>query len=198
MSPWRVGWCHSITKYRHCVEGMAGSLTAGSQYHKALYTARGARLGHTCRQSLSQMPARGALQVDKEHWPRDHRSQKTPAPHCQNIMWFTHLQERNAKKEGTTAKEAEQFRWCYLNQSFDRNLTLNGLNWRDHFNQKRPKCRLAFLIFSPFLLFLSLLFFPQLFVKPPQTTTLPPCISFSLGWFWSLPPVQCDEPQFFR
>ena len=24
-------------------------------------------------------------------------------------------------------------------------------------------------------------------VKPPQT--LPPCISFSLGWFWSLPPV---------
>ena len=168
---------------------MAGSLTAGSQYHKALYTARGARLGHTCRQSLSQMPARGALQVDKEHWPRDHRSQKTPAPHCQNIMWFTHLQERNAKKEGTTAKEAEQFRWCYLNQSFDRNLTLNGLNWRDHFNQKRPKCRLAFLIFSPFLLFLSLLFFPQLFVKPPQTTTLPPCISFSLGWFWSLPPV---------
>ena len=34
-------------------------------------------------------------------------------------------------------------------------------------------------------------FFPLLFVKPPQTTTLPSCISFSLGWFWSLPPVQC-------
>ena len=32
---------------------------------------------------------------------------------------------------------------------------------------------------------------PQLFVKPPQTTTLPFCISFSVGWFWSLPPVQC-------
>ena len=27
------------------------------------------------------------------------------------------------------------------------------------------------------------LFFSQLFVEPPQTTTLPSCISFSLGWF---------------
>ena len=37
----------------------------------------------------------------------------------------------------------------------------------------------------PFLLCLSLLFFSQLFVRPPQTTTLPSCISFSWGWFWS-------------
>ena len=44
-----------------------------------------------------------------------------------------------------------------------------------------------------FLPCLSLLFFPQLSVKPPQTTTLPSCISFSWGWFWSLPPVQCYE-----
>ena len=36
--------------------------------------------------------------------------------------------------------------------------------------------------------------FPQLFVKPPQTTTLPFCISFSLGWFWSLTPLQCYKP----
>ena len=43
----------------------------------------------------------------------------------------------------------------------------------------------------PFLPCFSLLFFSQLFVKPPQTTILPSCISFSLGWFWSLPPVQC-------
>ena len=34
-------------------------------------------------------------------------------------------------------------------------------------------------------------FFPHLFVRAPQTTTLPSCISFSLRWFWSLPPVQC-------
>ena len=27
----------------------------------------------------------------------------------------------------------------------------------------------------------------------PQTTILPFCISFSWGWFWSLPPVQCYE-----
>ena len=32
--------------------------------------------------------------------------------------------------------------------------------------------------------------------KPPETTTLPSCISFSLGWFWSLPPLQCYEPPF--
>ena len=51
----------------------------------------------------------------------------------------------------------------------------------------------AFTIFS-FLLCFLLLFFSQLFVKPPQTTTLFSCISFSLGWFWSLPPVQCYEP----
>ena len=42
---------------------------------------------------------------------------------------------------------------------------------------------------------ISLLFsfaFPfssQLFVRPLQTTTLPFCISFPWGWFWSLPPV---------
>ena len=42
----------------------------------------------------------------------------------------------------------------------------------------------------PFFLCLSLLF-SQLFVRPPQPTILPSCISFSLGWFWSQPTVQC-------
>ena len=46
----------------------------------------------------------------------------------------------------------------------------------------------------PFLLCLSLLFFSQLLVRPPQTTILPFCISFSWGWSWSLPPVQCHKP----
>ena len=46
----------------------------------------------------------------------------------------------------------------------------------------------------PFLLFLSLLFFPQMFVRPPSTTILPFCISFSWVWFWTLPPIQCYEP----
>ena len=45
----------------------------------------------------------------------------------------------------------------------------------------------------PFPPCLSLLFFSQIFVRPPQTTTLPSCISFSLGWFWSLPPVHCSK-----
>ena len=41
----------------------------------------------------------------------------------------------------------------------------------------------------PFLHCLLLLFFPRLFAKPPHTITLPFCISFSLGWFWSMAPV---------
>ena len=45
--------------------------------------------------------------------------------------------------------------------------------------------------------FLSLPFFSQLFVRPPQTTILPFCISFSWRWFWSLPPTDLC-PQFFR
>ena len=46
----------------------------------------------------------------------------------------------------------------------------------------------------PFLLCLWLLFFTQLFVRPPHITILPFCISFSWGWSWSLLPVQCHEP----
>ena len=38
---------------------------------------------------------------------------------------------------------------------------------------------------------LYLFFFAQLFVKPPQTTILPLCISFSWEWSRSLSPVQC-------
>ena len=45
-------------------------------------------------------------------------------------------------------------------------------------------------IFS-FIPCLSHLFFLQVFVKPPQTTILPFCISFSWGWSWSLPAVHC-------
>ena len=47
----------------------------------------------------------------------------------------------------------------------------------------------------PFLLYLSLLFYSQLFLSPPQTTILPFCISFPWGWSWSLPPIQCHEPR---
>ena len=45
----------------------------------------------------------------------------------------------------------------------------------------------------PFLLCFYLLFFSQLFVKPPQTTILPFFISFSWEWSWSLTPVQYHE-----
>ena len=41
----------------------------------------------------------------------------------------------------------------------------------------------------PFLHCFSLLFFSQLFIRPPQTTILPFCISFSWRWFWFLLPT---------
>ena len=49
-------------------------------------------------------------------------------------------------------------------------------------------------IYLFFLLCLLLLFFSQLSVRPPQTTILPSCISFSSEQFWSLPAVQCYKP----
>ena len=51
----------------------------------------------------------------------------------------------------------------------------------------------------PFLPCLLLLFFPQLFVKPSQTTTLPSCISFSLGWLITASYTMLNlHPWFFR
>ena len=47
-----------------------------------------------------------------------------------------------------------------------------------------------------FLLWLLLFFFSQLFVTPPQTPILPFFISFSWGWSWSLPPIQCHRLPF--
>ena len=46
----------------------------------------------------------------------------------------------------------------------------------------------------PFLLCLWLLFYSQLFVRPPQAAVLTFYSSFSWGWSWSLLPVQCHEP----
>ena len=55
----------------------------------------------------------------------------------------------------------------------------------------KSACRWVYLSFPP-LPFTSLLF--SAICKPPQTTILSFCISFSWGWFWSLPPVQCHKP----
>ena len=60
-------------------------------------------------------------------------------------------------------------------------LSLLAILWNSTF-------RWIYLSFSPLPL---LLFFSQLFIRPPQTTTFPFCISSSWGWFWSPPPIQC-------
>ena len=69
----------------------------------------------------------------------------------------------------------------------------------DHFRRRSSQSLLFFgtllsdgYIF-PFLFCLSRFFFSQLFVRPPQTTILPFCISFSWGWSWSLTSIQCRE-----
>ena len=67
---------------------------------------------------------------------------------------------------------------CSLKKAF---LSLLAILWNSAFTW----------VYLSFLLCLSLFFFPQLFVKPLQTTTFPSCISFSLGTSWSPLPVQC-------
>jgi len=52
-------------------------------------------------------------------------------------------------------------------------LSLLAILWNSAFNE----------YIFPFLLCLLFLFFSQLFIRPPQTTILPFCISFSWGWF---------------
>ena len=54
-------------------------------------------------------------------------------------------------------------------------------------------CSWMYLSLSP-LLFTSLL--SSAICNAPRTTTLPSSISFSLGWFWSLPPIQCYKSLF--
>ena len=48
-------------------------------------------------------------------------------------------------------------------------------------------------VYFSFLISFLLLFFSQLFVRPPQTTILPFCIYFSLGWSWSPPPITVSQ-----
>ena len=62
-------------------------------------------------------------------------------------------------------------------------LSLHAIVWNSEFRK----------VYLSFLLCLLLLFFSQLFVRPPQTTVLPFCISFSWGWSWSLAPVKCHK-----
>ena len=64
-------------------------------------------------------------------------------------------------------------------------LSLLAILWNSAF-------KWIYLSFSP-LPFASLLVC-QLFVRPPQATILPFYITFSWGWSWWLPPVQCHKP----
>ena len=74
------------------------------------------------------------------------------------------------------------FSSTYLHCLLKKALSLLVVLWNSTF---------SWIYLSLFVPCFSLLFFSQLFVKPLQTTTLPSPISFSWGWFWSLPPVQC-------
>ena len=62
-------------------------------------------------------------------------------------------------------------------------------SWRDLSSCNGTLCSVGYIF--PILPCLLHLFFSQLFIKPPQTTTFLSCVSFSLEWFWSPPLVQC-------
>ena len=49
-------------------------------------------------------------------------------------------------------------------------------------------------LYLSFLLCFSLLFFYQIFIRPPQIAILFSCISFPWGCSWSLSLVQCHKP----
>ena len=51
---------------------------------------------------------------------------------------------------------------------------------------------IQFAISFPFPLFFTFLL--SLAICKASSNHFASCISFSLGWFWSLPPVQCYEP----
>ena len=70
---------------------------------------------------------------------------------------------------------------CSLKRTF---LSLLSILWNSAFKW----------VYLSFSLCFRLLFFSQLFVRPPQTTIVPPCISFSWEWFWSPSPVQYYKP----
>ena len=63
-------------------------------------------------------------------------------------------------------------------------LSVLAVLWNSAFKQ-------VYLSFSPWFL---LLFFSQIFVRPPQTAILLFCISFSWGWSCSLSPLQGHKP----
>ena len=68
---------------------------------------------------------------------------------------------------------------CSLKKAF---LSLLAILWNS-----------AFSLVS-FAFYFAFCFSSQLSVRPLQITILPSCISFSLGWLWLLPPVQCYKP----
>ena len=94
--------------------------------------------------------------------------------------------------------KGEQERYKYLNAEFqriarrDKKAFLSDQCKEIEENHRMGKTRDLFLLFFgilhsdayifPFLLGFSLLFFSQLFVRPPQTAILLFCISFPWGW----------------
>ena len=98
-------------------------------------------------------------------------------PWAWDLSGAAHRRNLQENEKNRTVKKAR----CNLRSSLS---FLLAILWNSAFKWVCPS-------FSP----LPLAFFlSQLFVRPPQTTILPFCISFSWGWSWSLSPKQCHEP----
>ena len=106
---------------------------------------------------------------------------------CSPLGWtgWISLQSKGLSRvfSNTIVQKHQFFSDCSLRKTF---LSLLAILWNSVF-------RWLYLSFSPLLL-ASLVF--SAIYKASWDTILPFCISFSWGWFWPPPLVQCHEPLF--
>ena len=95
---------------------------------------------------------------------------------CKKAKWLSEEALKIAEKRREAKGKGEKERYTHLNAEFQR---IVNRDKKAFFGT----LHLGGCIF-PFLFSLSLLFFSQLFVRPPQTTILPSCVSILWGWFW--------------
>ena len=117
---------------------------------------------------------------------------------CKEAKWLSGEALQIAVNRREAKSKGEKERYKHLNAEFqrrarrDKKVFLSNQCKQIEEDNRMGKTRDLFLLFFgtlhsdaytfPFLLSFSLLFFSQLFVRPPQTDILLICISFPWGW----------------